>query len=88
MTLGGTEKMTKVVIYTAPECPHSKKLKQFLSESGTEIEEKCILTNPETLAELIEVSAQRAIPTTVLGEDVFVGFDRRTERRLKRKLGG
>ena len=80
--------MAKVVIYTAPECPHSKKLKQFLSEAGTEIEEKCILTNPETLAELIEVSAQRAIPTTVLGEDVFVGFDRRTERRLKRKLGG
>jgi glutaredoxin 3 len=80
--------MAKVTIYTAPNCPHSKKLKQFLSEMGTEFEEKCILTNPETLAELIEVSAQRAIPATVLGEDVYVGFDRRTERRLRRKLEG
>ena len=78
--------MAKVTIYTAPDCPHSKNLKQFLSEAGTDIEEKCILTNPETLSELIEVSAQRAIPTTVLGDDVYVGFDRRTERRLKRKL--
>ena len=78
--------MAKVTIYTAPECPHSKKLKQFLSDAGTEIDEKCILKNPDTLAELIEVSAQRAIPTAVLGDDVYVGFDRRTERRLKRKL--
>jgi glutaredoxin len=80
--------MAKVTIYTAPDCPHSKKLKQFLSETGTDYEEKCILTNPKTLAELIEVSAQRAIPTTVVGEDVYVGFDRRTERRLRRKLEG
>jgi glutaredoxin len=80
--------MAKVVIYTAPDCPHSKKLKQFLSDTGTEIEEKCILTNHETLGELIEVSAQRAIPTTVLRDNVYVGFDRRTERRLKRKLEG
>ncbi|MFX1262465.1 MAG: glutaredoxin family protein [Promethearchaeota archaeon] len=80
--------MAKVTIYTAPDCPHSNKLKQFLSETGTEFEEKCILRDPETLAELIEVSAQRAIPTAVLGEDVYVGFDRRTERRLRRKLEG
>ncbi|MFW9889228.1 MAG: glutaredoxin family protein [Candidatus Thorarchaeota archaeon] len=80
--------MAKVTIYTAPDCPHSKTLKQFLSETGTEYEEKCILINPEILAELIEVSGQRAIPTTVVGEDVYVGFDRRTERRLRRKLEG
>ncbi|MFW9845693.1 MAG: glutaredoxin family protein [Candidatus Thorarchaeota archaeon] len=78
--------MTKVVIYTAPDCPHSKKLKEFLAEVGAEVEEKCILSNPETLKELIEVSAQRAIPTSVLGDEVFVGFDRRTERRLRRKM--
>ena len=78
--------MTKVVIYTAPECPHSKKLKEFLADIGAEVEEKCILADTETLAELIEVSAQRAIPTAVLRDDVFVGFDRRTERRLKRKM--
>jgi len=79
--------MTKVAIYTAPECPHSKKLKEFLSGVDIEFEEKCILTSPEALEELISVSGQRAIPVTATEDEIFVGFDRRTERRLKRKLG-
>ncbi|MHA2380368.1 MAG: glutaredoxin family protein [Candidatus Thorarchaeota archaeon] len=79
--------MTKVVIYTAPECPHSKKLKDFLSGINTEFEEKCILTSPETLEELVKASGQRAIPVTAIEDEIFVGFDRRTERRMKRQLG-
>jgi glutaredoxin len=79
--------MTTVVIYTAPECPHSKKLKEFLSGINMEFEEKCILTSPEMLEDLVKVSGQRAIPVTVVEDEIFVGFDRRTERRMKRKLG-
>ena len=79
--------MTKVVIYTAPECPHSKKLKEFLSGVDTEFEEKCIMTSPETLEDLIKVSGQRAIPVTAVEDEIFIGFDRRTERRMKRTLG-
>ncbi|MFX0108808.1 MAG: glutaredoxin family protein [Candidatus Hodarchaeota archaeon] len=79
--------MAKAVIYIAPDCPHSKKLKEFLDSIGTSYDEKCILTDSTTLEELIEVSSQRAIPTTVIDGDVFIGFDRRTERRLRRKLG-
>ena len=79
--------MAKAIVYTAPECPHSKKVKEFLSGNSVEIEEKCILTNPETLQELKEQSGQLAIPVTVIDGDFFIGFDRRTERRLKRKLG-
>ena len=79
--------MAKAVVYTAPECPHSKKVMEFLVGNNVEIEEKCILTNPETLQELKEQSGQLAIPVTVIDGDFFIGFDRRTERRLKRKLG-
>ena len=79
--------MAKAVVYTAPECPHSKKVMEFLVGNNVEIEEKCILTNPETIQELKEQSGQLAIPVTVIDGDFFIGFDRRTERRLKRKLG-
>jgi glutaredoxin len=79
--------MTKAIVYTAPECPHSKKVKTFLQENNVEIEEKCVLTSPETLDELKTVTGQLAIPATIIDDDVFIGFDRRTERKLKRKLG-
>ena len=80
--------MATALIYTAPECPHSKKLKEFLKEKGVQYEEKCVLTNPKTFEELAKVSGHKAIPVTVVGEDVFVGFDKRVERRLGRRLGG
>ena len=79
--------MTKAIVYTAPECPHSEKVKEFLSSINVEIEEKCIFDNPETMEELREFSGQMAVPVTKLNGDFYVGFDRRTERRLKRKLG-
>ncbi|MHA1944405.1 MAG: glutaredoxin family protein [Candidatus Thorarchaeota archaeon] len=79
--------MTKAVVYDAPECPHSKKIKKFLLENNVEIEEKCILTSPDTIEERKKVSGQMAIPVTIIDGDVFIGYDRRTERKLKRKLG-
>ncbi|MHA1964087.1 MAG: glutaredoxin family protein [Candidatus Thorarchaeota archaeon] len=79
--------MAKAVVYTAPECPHSKKVMGFLSDNNVEIEEKCIFKTPETLDELKELSGQMAIPVTIIDGDSFVGFDRRAERRMKRKLG-
>lgn len=79
--------MLKAVIYTAPECPHSKNLKTFLKDTGIDYEEKCILTSPEITTELKEVSGQIAVPATVIDGDVFIGYDKRAERRIKRKLG-
>ena len=79
--------MSSVTIYTAPQCPHSQKLKKFLKENGIDFEEKCILTDPATHEELKQVSNQLAIPVLVKGEDVFTGFGRRAERRIKRSLG-
>lgn len=80
--------MVKGVIYTAPQCPHSKKMKKFLSDKGVVLEEKCVLTDSGSLAELITVSKQRAVPAAVIEGDVFVGFDPRIQRRLEKKLGG
>jgi glutaredoxin 3 len=79
--------MTKAIVYTAPECPHSKNVKEFLSSNNVEIEEKCIFDKPETLEEMKKLSGQMAIPVTTIDGEFFIGFDRRTERRMKRKLG-
>ncbi|MFW9794338.1 MAG: glutaredoxin family protein [Candidatus Thorarchaeota archaeon] len=79
--------MAKAVVYTAPKCPHSKKVMDFLMGINVEIKEICVFDTPNTLDELRELSGQMAIPVTKIEDDFFVGFDRRTERRLKRKLG-
>jgi len=79
--------MPKVTIYTAPECPHSKELKQFLAELGVGYNEKCILTSSDVAKELKELSGHMAVPTTVIDDSVFVGYDKRAERRIKRTLG-
>ncbi|MFX1559926.1 MAG: glutaredoxin family protein [Promethearchaeota archaeon] len=79
--------MAKAIVYTAPKCPHSERLKEFLSSIDVEIEERCVFETPDTLDELRELSGQMAIPVTKIDGDFFIGFDRRTERRLKRKLG-
>jgi glutaredoxin len=62
-------------------------MKQFLTETGIDFQEKCILESPETAAELKARSGQIAVPTTVIDGDVFIGHDKRSERRIKRKLG-
>jgi glutaredoxin len=79
--------MPKAIVYTAPECPHSKKLKEFLVENGIDFEDKCILTSSDIREELKRVSGQLGIPVTVIGDGVFIGFDSRVERRIKRQLG-
>ena len=80
--------MPTAIVYTAPECPHSKKLKDFLKEIGVDFEEKGVLTTPSVFKELFEKSGQKAVPVTIISDDVFIGFDRRAERRIKRAVGG
>ncbi len=79
--------MTKAVVYTAPDCPHSKMVKEFLTSNNVEIIEKCILKNPDAIQELKELSGQMAVPVTKMDGEIFIGFDRRTERRIKRMIG-
>jgi len=77
----------KVTIYTAPLCPHSANLKNFLSELGIEYEEKNVLAGEEIMQEVFDKTQQMAIPVIMSGSEMYIGFDRRTERRLKRDLG-
>ncbi len=79
--------MSDVIIYTAPKCPHSTKLKEFLEENNISFEEKNVLTEDVLFGEIKSKTGQMGIPVVDLNGETFVGFDRRTERRLKRKVG-
>jgi len=78
----------KATVYSVPKCPHTAKLKEFLKSKDVQVEEKCVLDSPQIMKEMIDISKQRGMPVTVIGEDVFVGFDSLVERRITRKLGG
>ncbi|MEM2143050.1 MAG: glutaredoxin domain-containing protein [Candidatus Thorarchaeota archaeon] len=78
----------KVTIYSVPDCPHTKALREFLKEKGVDFEMKCVLDDPRILEEMYKISGQRGVPVTVIDNDVFVGYDRMIERRMTRRLGG
>ncbi len=80
--------MVKATIYTAPKCPHSENLKKFLSENGVEYDEIDVTKNPNAFDDIYQKTQQKGIPVIIVDNEVFVGFDRRTERRLNRSLGG
>ncbi len=79
--------LARATIYTAPQCPHSNRLKEFLAEHNIDFEERCVLTSPETFSELEEATGQKAIPALVVDGESFIGFDSRAQRRIKRKFG-
>ncbi len=80
--------MAKITIYTAPQCPHSKRLKEFLSSKGISFNEICVLDDPKYFEEIQEKTRQKAIPVIELDNSVFVGFGKRVERRISRLIGG
>lgn len=80
-------RMAKAVVYTAPKCPHSLKLKDFLKEINIDFEEKGVFDNPETFKEIFEATEQRGIPVVIIDGEAFIGFEKRTQRKIKRKVG-
>ncbi|MHA1638081.1 MAG: glutaredoxin family protein [Candidatus Thorarchaeota archaeon] len=79
--------MTKAIVYTAPKCPHSLKLKEFLKELDITFEEKGVFTDPGYFDEIFQATEQRGLPVVLIDGDTFVGFDKRTQRKIKRKVG-
>ncbi len=56
---------------------------EYLSQRGIPFTERNISTDPEALRELINLGSQ-ATPTTLVDEQVVIGFDR---ARLNQLLG-
>ena len=79
--------MAKAIVYTAPKCPHSLKMKEFLNELNIDFEERGVFTHPDYFNEIFQATEQRGLPVVIIDGDSFVGFDKRTQRKIKRKVG-
>lgn len=73
----------KIKIFTTPTWPYCHKLKEFLSEKGITYEESDVARDPQALDEMVKLSGKRAVPITVIDNDVIVGFDQdKIEKRI------
>lgn len=67
--------MEEVTVYTTPTCPWCQRLKSYLSEKGVPYQEVDVAADVESARQLMDVSGQRSVPVTTVGDQVIVGFD-------------
>lgn len=75
--------MEKVILYSMQGWPACVEIKSFLDENNVEYEEKDVRKDQQARNDLIKVYKQRSVPTTVIGDEVIVGY---REEKLKELL--
>ena len=66
--------MKRVLLYSQPGCPPCYAAKQFLQARQVAFEYKDVQADPTALRELIDLNS-RSTPTSVVGDEVMIGFD-------------
>ena len=74
----------EVKVYSTPECPWCKRVKQFLEDNGIKYQDFNVAEDKTAREEMITKSHQLAVPTILINGEVIVGFN---ETLLKEKLG-
>lgn len=72
----------KIKIYSSPTCTYCMALKKFFDKNDVEYEEVNVAEDQEALQEMKEKSGQLGVPVTEIGEDIVIGFDKRTISKL------
>lgn len=65
-----------VRVYSSSLEPYSEMLKNLLKYYNIPFENMDVTNKPERLVELIHLSGQASTPVMVIGEQVYIGFDR------------
>ena len=76
----------KVRLFTTPDCPFSKKAREFLREHNIAFEDNNVLEDEKAREEMIKVSQQTAVPVILIQNRetvIIMGYD---EKRLKEVL--
>ena len=68
--------MPKVTVYSTSTCHYCKDAKEFLSTHGVKFDEFNVGTDAEKRAEMLSLTGERAVPTIVVNDQVFVGYDK------------
>jgi glutaredoxin 3 len=65
----------KVAVYTQPDCPPCKVVKEFLRHHQIEFEEFDVSKDKAARNRLINVYQSYSTPTVVVNDEVVAGFD-------------
>lgn len=76
--------MPEVKVYSTKQCQYCRLLKAFLEKNGIEYRSIDVGEDIEAAKEMVELSGQYAVPVTVIGDEVIVGYD---VRRLNELFG-
>jgi glutaredoxin-like YruB-family protein len=68
--------MVKVRVYSTPECPYCKMVKEFLKEKGVEFEDIDISYDEEAVKELFQKSGRFDVPQIEINGKMILGFDK------------
>jgi len=74
----------KVTVYSTPECPWCKKVKEFLKENKVSFTNVDVSTDQKAGQEMVKKSGQMGVPVIDIDGTIIVGFD---EDKLKTALG-
>ncbi|HBL36650.1 MAG TPA: NrdH-redoxin [Firmicutes bacterium] len=74
--------MAEVTVYTTSTCPWCVKLKSFLAEEGISFHEVNVGQDPEAARQMVELTGQRSVPVTTIGEQIIIGYNPNGIREL------
>ncbi|MDO8504679.1 MAG: glutaredoxin family protein [Candidatus Liptonbacteria bacterium] len=66
----------KVLIYTTPVCVYCRMVKSFFNARGISYEERDVMENERTRAEMFEKSGSTVVPVIDVDGEIFVGYHR------------
>ena len=65
-----------VIVYSTPQCPYCKKVKEYFEEKDVEYEDINVAENQEKQQEMIEKSDQMGVPVIDIDGEVIIGYDK------------
>lgn len=76
--------MNPVTIYTTPTCVYCKMAKDFFALNKVQYKELNVAEDDRAREEMVRKSHQLGVPVIEIGNEVFVGFNK---REIARALG-
>lgn len=67
--------MSEVTVYTTSTCPWCVRLKGFLKEEGISFDEVNVGEDREGAKRMVEITGQRSVPVTTVGDQIIIGYD-------------
>lgn len=85
---GRKNKKMKIKVYSTPQCPWCRKVKEYLKDKGVEFENINVAENHEKAQEMVEKSGQMGVPVIDINGKIVLGFDKDNIDMLLEKWKG